>query len=85
MQIPIIVPDLGTGNEPVRLSAWFVDAGDLVLAGDLIAEVLIPGVTFDIMSESAGRVIEIQADIDSTIQAGDVLVWLENDHTVDDL
>ena len=78
MRIPIIVPDLHSENESIRVSGWLVDEGDLVLAGDLVAEVLIPGITFDIMAESTGRLVEILKPTDNSIQVGDILGWLED-------
>jgi pyruvate/2-oxoglutarate dehydrogenase complex dihydrolipoamide acyltransferase (E2) component len=77
MRFSINVPDFGAGDETIRLCGWLVDVGDLVLAGDLVAEVLIPGISFEIMAESTGRLIEILKPIDSTVKVGDVIGWLE--------
>ena len=77
MRIPIVVPELGIGHESLRVSGWFVEEGDLVISGDLIAEVLIPGVTFDIAAESSGRLVQIAIPVDATIETGSTLGWLE--------
>jgi len=71
------LPDLGTGTEPVRVSAWFVEVGDLVDAGDPILEVLIPGLTSDVCSPAAGRVTRILKDIDSQVYPGEIVAWIE--------
>ncbi len=78
MRTPIVVPELGIGHESLRVSGWFVEEGDLVLPGDLIAEVLIPGITFDIAAESSGRLAQIVIPVDATITTGSILGWLED-------
>ena len=77
MRIPIVVPELGIGHESLRVSGWFVEEGDLVISGDLIVEVLIPGITFDIAAESSGRLVQIAVRVDATIVTGSTLGWLE--------
>lgn len=77
MRIPIIVPDLGCHGESLRISSWFVEKGDMVIAGDLVIEVLTPGMTFDVAAESSGRLVEIVKPLDSRIHDGEILGWLE--------
>ncbi|HEY0985154.1 MULTISPECIES: biotin/lipoyl-containing protein [unclassified Schlesneria] len=78
MRIPILVPDLRCENEPLCVSGWLVDEGDLILAGDFIVELRIPAVTFDILSEMSGRVVTIEKLADSPIKTGDILGWLDD-------
>lgn len=78
MRYPIIVPDLDTGAEPLVLSGWLIEAGDLVVVGDQIAEILIPGITLDLLAEFPGRLVRIEKSVDSTIMSGDVIGWLED-------
>ena len=78
MRVPIIVPDLRCDDEPIRISGWLVDQGDLVLAGDFLVELMIPAITFDILAESSGRIVEIEKTADSTIRTGDILGWLDD-------
>ena len=78
MRSPINLPDLGSGDEPIQLCGWLADEGDLVLAGDIVAEVLIPGVTIEIVAAAAGRLIEIVKPIDSKVSPGDVIGWIED-------
>lgn len=77
MRVPIEVPEVGAGTETLRLCGWLVDVGDLILKGDLIAEVIIPGVTFEIASPLTGRLVEITCPVDAKIQSGSILGWLE--------
>ena len=75
-RIPITVPQLGTGTSPVRVSAWLVDVGQTLIAGDRIVEVLVPGITFDIETAQTGELIEIAKPVDSIVTCGDVLGWI---------
>jgi pyruvate/2-oxoglutarate dehydrogenase complex dihydrolipoamide acyltransferase (E2) component len=77
MRVPVIVPDLQADTEVIQVSGWLVDSGDYVVAGESIAELLIPGVTFDVAAESTGRLVEIVASVDTVVRTGDVLGWVE--------
>ena len=78
MRVSLSLPDLGVGDEPVRVSGWLVDRGDLVLEGDRVAEMLVSGVTFDVEATRSGEIIEISKSIDSTVSCGEVLCWLNS-------
>ena len=79
MRIPIVVPELQIGTEPLRISGWLVDEGDHVVYGDLVAEVLISGVTFDILSESGGRLVQIAKPVDAAVLEREIIGWLDDD------
>ena len=79
MQSPVILPELGTGGETVRVSCWLVDLGDTVVAGDRIVEILLDGITFDVTAAQSGTVTRIERSLDSVVRSGDVLGWLETD------
>jgi pyruvate/2-oxoglutarate dehydrogenase complex dihydrolipoamide acyltransferase (E2) component len=51
-RVPITVPDLG--SDRATLSLWYVRPGDRVYEGDRVAEVLIPGATFDVPAPATG-------------------------------
>lgn len=72
----ILVPELGTGEEPLRVSAWLVDVGQTVIAGDRVVEVLVPGITFDIAAERTGEIIEITRPVDAVVSTGEILGWI---------
>ena len=81
MRVSLTLPDLGTGDEAVRVSGWLIDRGDRVIEGDRVAEVLISGVTFDIEATQSGQLLEISKSVDATVSCGDVLGWLNTpDH-----
>lgn len=77
MRTPVVLPDLRTGDEPVRISAWLVDPGDTVAEGDRLVEVLIRGITFDVASPTDGQLTKIVRPFDALVTTGDVLAWIE--------
>ncbi len=78
MRVSLTLPDLGIGDESVRVSGWLVDRGDLVIEGDRVAEVLISGVAFEVEAAQSGQLIEITKSVDSSVSSGDVLGWLNS-------
>ena len=78
MRSPIIVPELQIGTEPLRITGWLADVGDLVTSGESIAEILIPGITFDIPARSSGRLVQIDKGVDTSIVVGDVIGWIDD-------
>lgn len=77
MRVPIIVPDIRPGNEPLTISSWFVDEGDYVLAGDLVIELLIPGMTCDVTSNASGRLVKVVKSVDAVTSVGEIVGWIE--------
>jgi pyruvate/2-oxoglutarate dehydrogenase complex dihydrolipoamide acyltransferase (E2) component len=75
--VPVVVPDLGTAGEPVSLSAWFVEPGESVDAGEPLFEVALPGITCDVLATVSGRVGRLVKDIDALVAPGDVVAWVE--------
>jgi pyruvate/2-oxoglutarate dehydrogenase complex dihydrolipoamide acyltransferase (E2) component len=79
MRTPLKLPDLGVGDEELRVSCWLVDLGDAIDEGDRVIEILMDGVTFDVLAESSGTLTRIERPLDAVVRAGDVLGWLESD------
>jgi pyruvate/2-oxoglutarate dehydrogenase complex dihydrolipoamide acyltransferase (E2) component len=79
MRTPVLLPEIGTDDEELRVSCWLVDLGDAVVAGDRIVEILFDGVTFDVTAEHSGRVTRIERSLDAVVRAGDTLGWIETD------
>jgi pyruvate/2-oxoglutarate dehydrogenase complex dihydrolipoamide acyltransferase (E2) component len=77
MRIPVILPELGAGDEEMRVSCWLVDLGDEIGEGDRIVEILIDGVTFDLAAEQSGTLTRIEKPLDSVVRTGDTLGWIE--------
>ena len=74
--VPVPLPDLGTGDEQLRISAWFVEVGDPVEAGEPIVEVMVAGVTCDVCSPAAGRISRALKNLDAVVVPGEVLAWI---------
>jgi pyruvate/2-oxoglutarate dehydrogenase complex dihydrolipoamide acyltransferase (E2) component len=79
MRTPLTLPDLKAGNEELRVSCWLVDLGDAVVEGDRVVEILLDGVTFDVVAETSGTLARIERPLDAVVRTGDVLGWLETD------
>ncbi len=75
--VAVPLPDLRTAGEPVRVSAWFVEVGDEVEAGEPILEVVTPGVTCDVCAPVPGRISRIVKDLDAAVRPGEVVAWVE--------
>jgi pyruvate/2-oxoglutarate dehydrogenase complex dihydrolipoamide acyltransferase (E2) component len=73
----ITLPDLGSPR--VTFSLWYVRRGDRVFEGDRVAEVLIPGATFDVHAAANGTLAEQLAFPPDALTAGQVLGWIQDD------
>lgn len=69
--MPITLPDLGSPR--AVLSLWYVRPGDRVYEGDRVAEVLIPGATFDVPSPATGVLGERIALPNDPVTTGQLL------------
>jgi len=67
----ITLPDLGTSR--ATFSLWYVRSGDRVFEGDRVAEVLIPGATFDVAAPANGVLVERLAMPNDPLTPGQVL------------
>jgi pyruvate/2-oxoglutarate dehydrogenase complex dihydrolipoamide acyltransferase (E2) component len=79
MRTSLKLPDLGVGDEELRVSCWLVDLGDAIDEGDRVIEILMDGITFDVLAESSGTLTRIERPLDAVVRTGDVLGWLESD------
>lgn len=78
-QVPITVPEVGTGGERLLLVQWLVDPGTHVLAGDRVAELLTAGIVFQVPAPVAGVLSRIQVGMRSQVNEGEVLGWIDPD------
>lgn len=62
-----------------RVSCWLVDAGDVVAPSDRLVEIVLDGVTFDVVAEQAGILVRLERHPGSIVRTGDVLGWIETD------
>ena len=76
-RVPITLPDLGTPR--ATFSLWYVRPGDRVFEGDRVAEVLIPGATFDVSAPATGVLAERLALPNDPLTPGQVLGWIQEE------
>jgi pyruvate/2-oxoglutarate dehydrogenase complex dihydrolipoamide acyltransferase (E2) component len=74
---PIALPDLGTNR--VTFSLWYVQPGERVFEGDRVAEVLIPGATFDVPAPAGGVLAERLALPNDLLTPGQVLGCIQEE------
>ena len=76
MPVPITLPDLGGQAE---FSLWHVGPGEHVYEGDRVAEVVLPGVVFDVAAAATGVIRERFARPRDRLAAGQVLGTIDPD------
>jgi pyruvate/2-oxoglutarate dehydrogenase complex dihydrolipoamide acyltransferase (E2) component len=77
MRKPVLMPEVGTPSAVV--SAWFVQPGERVYAGDRLVELLVGGATIDVSAAEAGVFLERTASPDARVTPGQVLGYMEED------
>ena len=73
----LILPDLGLGDRVVTASAWLVEMGKEVLAGDRVLEVLCGSVTVDLPAPADGVLVETLVEEDEPLAVGQLLAVIE--------
>ncbi len=74
--MPIAVPELGTTR--ATFSLWYVRIGDRVVAGDRVAEILVPGAVFDVSAPTGGIVAERSVRPNDPLPPGTVIGVIED-------
>ncbi len=77
-RIEIIVPKLGLTIEEVEVLRWTKAEGDVVRAGEVVAEVDADKVEMEIEAPADGTVTQILVAEGATAAVGDVLAILED-------
>ena len=78
MPTPIIIPDLKC-DETLRVCSWLVEVGEDVEQGDRLVELLTTGITFDVASPVAGRLIKVEKWRDAPVSEGEIVGWIETE------
>ena len=73
MATNVILPKWGLTMEDGTVVAWYVDEGDHVVEGEVIAEVETEKVENELEAPCAGVVARILVDEDETVDVGTVL------------
>ena len=79
MATDVILPKWGLTMEDGTVVAWYVDEGDHVVEGEMIAEVETEKVENELEAPCAGVVARILVDEDETVEVGAVLAVIAAD------
>ena len=79
MATDVILPKWGLTMEDGTVVAWYVDEGDHVVQGEVIAEVETEKVENELEAPCAGVVARILVDEDETVDVGTVLAVIAGD------
>ena len=79
MATNVILPKWGLTMEDGTVVAWYVDEGDHVVQGEVVAEVETEKVENDIEAPCVGVVARILVDEDETVDVGTVLAVIASD------
>jgi pyruvate/2-oxoglutarate dehydrogenase complex dihydrolipoamide acyltransferase (E2) component len=75
---PLTLPNLGLGDRVVTASAWLVEPGARVLAGDRVLEVLCGSVTVDLPAPTDGVLVEMLVEEEEPLSIGQALAIIES-------
>jgi pyruvate/2-oxoglutarate dehydrogenase complex dihydrolipoamide acyltransferase (E2) component len=78
-RVEVRLPDLGLGDEAVRLTVWLAARGSRVDQGEPILEVTAGAVTVDLPAPASGLLAEKLAAEDDLIVPGDPVAVIETD------
>lgn len=76
LDIPVLLPDLGAGDVPIRFAQWLVESGEPVMEHDRIAEVLVGGVLFHVASPAEGTLRHLVEREDTILRIGESLGYI---------
>ena len=79
MATDVILPKWGLTMEDGTVVAWYVDEGDHVVEGEMIAEVETEKVENELEAPCAGVVARILVEEDETVDVGTVLAVIADD------
>jgi pyruvate dehydrogenase E2 component (dihydrolipoyllysine-residue acetyltransferase) len=76
MPTPLYTPRVNNNDDTVRLIRVMVKRGDVVRAGDIVAEVETDKANFTVEAERGGFVLEVSQPVNEMIDVGSVLLWV---------
>lgn len=75
--VPIVVPDSGFEDQPVRLNLWLIALGNQVTVGDRVAEVSLPGLLVPVKSPATGKLVRFEVRSGSDVAVGQTIAFVE--------
>jgi pyruvate/2-oxoglutarate dehydrogenase complex dihydrolipoamide acyltransferase (E2) component len=79
MRIEVKLPQLSMGMSDAEVIEWMVAEGDAVAEGQEIVEIEAEKARTGVPSPAAGKVVEIVAQPEDTVEVQEVLCHLETD------
>jgi 2-oxoisovalerate dehydrogenase E2 component (dihydrolipoyl transacylase) len=77
--MPLMLPDLGLGDQPIVLSLWLIKRGSRVAEGEPLVEVLAGAATVDLPSPVDGVLVEKSASAGDVLAVGQRLAIIDGD------
>lgn len=75
--VDVVLPKWGMSMQEGTITEWYVEVGDEVLEGDVIAEVETEKVNGEVEAPADGRISEIAVAAGETAEVGSVLARVE--------
>lgn len=75
----LTLPDLGLGDQPIKISVWLVDRGAQVKEGDPVLEVLAGEAVVDLPAPVDGVLLKRFVAEDEPVQVGQRLAVIESE------
>lgn len=80
MRLEVRLPPLGEdAPDKARLSFWYCEVGEKVEKGQDLVEMVTDKATFNVPSPASGRLVQVLAKQEDTIQVGQVMAILETE------
>jgi pyruvate/2-oxoglutarate dehydrogenase complex dihydrolipoamide acyltransferase (E2) component len=77
MRIPVHMPQLGFDMPTGRIAGWTKQVGDVIVKGDVIAEVETEKTTVGMEALDSGTLVEIVHGAGAEVPIGEVIAWLD--------
>ena len=72
----VVIPsDLWDAHIEGAITTWYVDNGDVVAEGDLLTEIMVEKVQYEVEAPAAG-VIALRAAENDVVKAGDIIATI---------
>jgi len=83
--IDVLLPDLESGDDPVRFVTWLVAEGARVIPGERIAELLTQGIVWQLEATASGILTQLSAQPGRVVSSGELLarITVQDDSTSD--
>lgn len=72
----IVMPDLGQTSDEAYIQEWFFKEGDRVEMGDALLSVETDKAQLDVECVAEGVLLKIVAEVDTSVQAGEVIAYV---------